>query len=298
MFHGLISGRAGVAARAALFVCLLCSGERLGAQPYPAAASGDEGIALVPGPALPAPLPPVSAFRNRALLLCWHTFIGVSSVSTDFPVSELASQVDAISALGYRFVDLQDALSGRLEGALNVVATIDDGHRTVPLAMEKVFLPRGIRPALFVYPAIIGTTSFAMGDAAVQRLEGEGCWIGAHGYHHLYVTEELYKSDRADFDKEIYKAKIKTEELSGLPALAFAYPFGAFSPVTKAELERAGYAFGICAFGEVQDGFVYADSGLNDEYELPRLVVTRENWPSILALLKRNAQAQGVENRE
>lgn len=201
--------------------------------------------------------------------------------------------MDAIRALGYRFVDLEDALSGRLEGALNVVATIDDGHRTVPLAMEKVFLPRGVRPTLFIYPAIIGTTSFAMGDAAVQRLEGEGCWIGAHGYHHLYVTEELYKSDRADFDKEIYKAKSKTEELSGLPVLAYAYPFGAFSPVTKAELDRAGYAFGLCAFGEVQPGFVYGDAGLNDEYELPRLVVTKENWPSILALLERNAGAMG-----
>lgn len=288
-----MSARRRAWACAALFFSFISPVKLLEAQPYPNARSGAEGVSLVVGPASPAPLSPVSAFGDRAIVLCWHTFIGVSSVATDFPVSTLASQVDAIRALGYRFVDLEDALSGRLEGALNVVATIDDGHRTVPLAMEKVFLPRGIRPTLFIYPAIIGTTSFAMGDAAVQRLEGEGCWIGAHGYHHLYVTEELYKSDRADFDKEIYKAKAKTEELSRLPVLAYAYPFGAFSPVTKAELERAGYAFGLCAFGEVQNGFVYADAGLNDEFELPRLVVTKENWPSILALLERNARGPG-----
>jgi peptidoglycan/xylan/chitin deacetylase (PgdA/CDA1 family) len=252
----------------------------------------DEGIVLVAGPSGPAALPPVSKFQNRAILLCWHTFLGVASVPTDFSLPELASQIDAIRALGYRFVDLEDALSGRLEGNLNVVATIDDGHRTVPLAVEKVFLPRGIRPTLFIYPAVIGTTSFAMDDYAVQRLGGEGCWIGSHGYHHLFVNEELYRSDRADFDKEIYKGKLKTEEIIDLPVLAFAYPYGALSEVTKIELRRAGYAFGIGAFGSVQSGFVYADSALNDEYELPRLVVTKDNWPALRALLERNATAR------
>ena len=294
MFYGSILGRAQAVVRAALILFILGLTEPFWAQSYSDLASSapGEGIVLVPGPASPGKLPPVDRFQNRAIILCWHTFLGVASVPTDFTLSELASQVDAIQALGYRFVDLEDALSGRLEGALNVVATIDDGHRTVPLAVEKVFLPRGIRPTLFVYPAVIGTTSFAMGDSAVQRLEGKGCWVGAHGYHHLFVNEELYRSDRADFDKEIYKAKLKTEELIDLPVLAYAYPYGAFSAVTKEELARAGYAFGLCAFGSVQSGFVYADSILNDQYELPRLVVTKDNWPSLRALLERNAKTQ------
>ncbi len=231
------------------------------------------------------PLPDPTAFRDRALVLCWHTFLGASSVDTDFSKVEVAAQLDALQALGYRFVDLEDALAGRIEGHLNLVATMDDGHRSVPSGVEGVFLPRGIRPALFIYPAIIGSIPSAMDDEGLRRLQAEGLMVGAHGYHHLFVTEDLYKSSRADFEKEIFKAKDKTEALSRLPVLIYAYPYGAYSPITITEVARAGYAWGLA----VRPGFVYAEPSLNQPYELPRLVVTRANWKDIYALLERNA---------
>lgn len=231
------------------------------------------------------PLPDPSDFQDRALILCWHTFLGASSVDTDFSKAEVAAQLDALQALGYRFVDLEDVLAGRISGPLNLVATMDDGHRTVPAGVEGVFLPRGIRPALFIYPAIIGSIPSAMDDAGLHRLQAEGLLVGAHGYHHLFVTEDLYKSDRAEFEKEIFKAKDKTEALSRQPVLIYAYPYGAYSPITIAEVARAGYAWGLA----VRPGFVYAQPSLNQDYELPRLVVTRTNWKDIYALLERNA---------
>jgi peptidoglycan/xylan/chitin deacetylase (PgdA/CDA1 family) len=245
----------------------------------------DESIVLDALPAFPRPLEPTAAFGDRALLLCWHSFLGNPSMDTDFSLHELATQLDSLFALGYRFVDLRDLLAGRISGRLNIVATLDDGHRTVPRAVEEVFLPRGIRPAVFVYPAIIGSVPYAMDEAAVRRLVAEGCLVGAHGYHHLFVTEKLYKSDRAEFNAEIYKAKYKTEALTGLPIMLYAYPYGAYSPVTLSEVEKAGYAYGVA----VKKGFVYADSALDPAYELPRLVVTREGWKDIYELLVRNA---------
>lgn len=235
------------------------------------------------------PLPDPSAFQARALILCWHTFLGASSVDTDFSKAEVAAQLDALQALGYRFVDLEDALAGRISGPLNLVATMDDGHRSVPSGVEGVFLPRGIRPALFIYPAIIGSIPSAMDDEDLHRLQAQGLLVGAHGYHHLFVTEELYKSDRVAFEKEIYKAKDKTEALSRLPVLIYAYPYGAYSPITVTEVVRAGYAWGLA----VRPGFVYAEPRLNLDYELPRLVVTRANWKDIYALLERNALSPG-----
>ncbi len=244
-----------------------------------------DSLALTAAPVLPSPLPPVEDFRDRAVLLCWHSFLGDPSLPTDFSLPELAAQLDALKALGYGFVDLADALSGRFAGRLNVVATIDDGHRTVPQAVRTVFLPRGIRPALFIYPAIIGNVPYAMDEAALRSLAAEGCLIAAHGYHHLFVTDSLYKSEPAEFHKEIYKAKSRVESIVSFPVVLYAYPYGAYSPVTIAELSRAGYAYGIA----VLPGFIYASSIRKANYETPRLVVTRDNWAGIYAQLARNA---------
>lgn len=224
--------------------------------------------------------------RDRAFVLCWHTFLGKPSLDTDFSLAELASQVDSLLALGYRFIGLEDLLFGRFSGGKNLVATIDDGHRTVSDAASKVFAARGIAPALFIFPAVIGKSDQYLDPARLAALRDEGSLIGSHGYYHLYLTETLFKRERAVFDKEVYASKSKVEELSGFPAYAFAYPFGTISEVTKVEVARAGYAFGLA----VKPGFVYADARLNDPYDLPRTVVTRAAWKETLALLERNAR--------
>jgi len=226
-------------------------------------------------------------FQDRAFILCWHTFLGKESIPTDFTTAEMAAQIDALASLGYRFITMEDLLFGRIKGPLNLVVTIDDGHRTIPSAYEKVLIPRGIVPTIFIYPSVIGTTSFAMNDAAVRELRDGGSLVGAHGYHHLFVNASLYEHDRAAFEDEIFKAKAKVEAITGLPAYVYAYPYGAYSDITLAEVARAGFRFGFA----VRRGFVYADSRLNSPYELPRTVVRRDQWEDILAFLERNARA-------
>jgi peptidoglycan/xylan/chitin deacetylase (PgdA/CDA1 family) len=223
---------------------------------------------------------------DRAFVLCWHTFLGKPSLDTDFSLDELAAQIDALLALGYRFIGLEDLLFGRFSGGKNIVVTIDDGHRTVSDAASKVFASRGIAPAIFVFPAVIGKSDHYLDPTRLEALRDAGSLIGAHGYYHLYLTETLYKRERAVFDKEVFASKSKVEELSGLPAYVFAYPFGTLSDVAKSEVARAGYAFGLA----VKPGFVYADARLNDPYDLPRTVVTRGDWKETWALLERNAR--------
>jgi hypothetical protein len=222
---------------------------------------------------------------DRAFILCWHTFLGKQELNTDFTLVELASQIDELKALGYRFIDLEDALFGRIEGGLNLVATIDDGHRTISAAYSKVFASRGIKPALFIYPAVIDASPYFMKSSDLKSLIASGCSVGSHGYYHLFVTEQLYKSDKAAFEKEIFKAKTSVEAMTGLPSFTYAYPFGIFDLITKTEVERAGYDFGLA----VKPGFVYADQRLNDRYEIPRTVVLRGGWKELIAFLARNA---------
>lgn len=227
---------------------------------------------------------------DRAFILCWHSFLGKKNLNTDFSLEELAAQLDALKALGYRFIDLKDALYGRIEGRRNLVATIDDGHRTIAAAYSKVFAPRGITPALLVYPAVIEDSPYFLKTEALQALVAAGCTVGSHGYYHLFVTEKLYKSDKASFEKEIFKAKTSVEKLTGLTSYIYAYPFGAFDQITKDEVQRAGYEFSLA----VKPGFIYADSRLNDRFELPRTVVLRDGWENLVAFLARNGGSDRV----
>ena len=231
---------------------------------------------------------------DRAFILCWHTFLGKKSLNTDFSLEELAAQLDALKALGYRFVDLDDALFGRIEGSRNLVATIDDGHRTVAWAYEKVFSERGIHPALLVYPAVIEASPYFMKEATLKSLVDSGCAVGSHGYYHLFVTEKLYKSDKAAFEKEIFTSKSRVEALTGLPSYFYAYPFGAFDRITKDEVKRAGFTFALA----VKPGFIYADSRLNDFFELPRTVVLRDGWEKLVAFLARNVGTSSIVGPE
>ncbi len=234
--------------------------------------------------ALPQPQIKPFDLADRAFILCWHSFLGKRALNTDFSLEELAAQLDALKALGYRFIDLDDALLGRIEGSRNLVATIDDGHRTISSAYAKVFASRGIKPALLIYPAVIGASPYFLKDAEVKALSDSGLVTGSHGFYHLYVNEKLYKSDKAAFEKEIFKAKTSVEALTGLPSYIYAYPFGLFDKITKVEVARAGYEFALA----VKPGFVYADSRLNDRYELPRTVVLRNGWDQLIAFLARN----------
>ncbi|MDA8410298.1 MAG: polysaccharide deacetylase family protein [Treponema sp.] len=227
----------------------------------------------------------VDDFENRALVLAWHTFLGKPQFDTDFTLAEFAAQLDAIRALGYSFPTVDDFLSGNIRGRKNVIVTIDDGNHSVPAAIRQVLLPRGIIPTLFVYPAVLGTTFFSMTDTQLAAFVAEGIPAGAHGYHHLRVTESLYRESPREFMDEIFKSKARAEALSKSSILAYAYPYGALSPRTEVELAKAGFA---AAFA-VRPGFVFADKRLDELYDLPRLVVLRSAWKDILALLARNA---------
>jgi peptidoglycan/xylan/chitin deacetylase (PgdA/CDA1 family) len=227
---------------------------------------------------------------DRAFILCWHTFLGRKDLNTDFSLDELAAQLDTFKALGYRFIDLEDALFGRIEGSRNLVATIDDGHRTIAWAYDKVFASRGIKPALLVYPAVIGASPYFLKTESLQALVAAGCTVGSHGYYHLYVTADLYKKDKPSFEKEIFKAKTSVETLTALPSYIYAYPFGAFDQITKDEVERAGYQFGLA----VKPGFIYVDERLNNRFELPRTVVLRDGWKALVAFLARNVGSSKV----
>lgn len=229
---------------------------------------------------------PLSA-AGEVLILDYHTFLGNHSSSLDYDPSALADQLDEIRALGYRFVSLEDAISGKIEGRMNIVLTIDDGNRSSYEAYEDVLKPRSIRPELFVYPApILKGNAHFLSASKLRLLAAEGCGIGAHGFYHEYMSEKAWRRGPNKVKTEATRPGIEIEKLTGKRPALFAYPFGVASTEAEKLLREQGYEWAFLA-GDKMVWVDFTDPAL-DHLAVPRFIVYHWNLDQLMqALAKR-----------
>jgi peptidoglycan/xylan/chitin deacetylase (PgdA/CDA1 family) len=218
--------------------------------------------------------------------LCYHAFLD-RAVDYDINPEEFARQIAAIEAIGYRFVTWQDVRDGKIEGGKNILLTIDDANRSVLSVYGPVLKKRGIKPVIFVYPAIISRMDYAMTWTNLRMLAADGVTIGGHGYNHLYVNQKLLDKDPASFRREISTCRKRLTDRMGTAPEAYAYPFGVFSDITKIRLKEEGF---IAAF-TLRNARAFSPLSANpDPFDLPRYMVTKSSWKAVYAVLKRAAQ--------
>ena len=110
-----------------------------------------------------------TAVQGTVYVLCYHSFQGRK---TDYDVApeEFHKQMKEIRDLGYTFVRTEDVLSGRVSGDRNVWLTIDDGNESVQTVYDRTLKKFGIKPLLFIYPAIIGRVPYALKYKQLEAL--------------------------------------------------------------------------------------------------------------------------------
>lgn len=227
------------------------------------------------------------AAEGKVVILDYHTFLGNGKSNIDYSEKELAEDLDAMRAMGYKFVSLDDAIAGKIEGTANIVITIDDGNHTVYPAFKDVFEPRGIKPYLFVYPAIVkGHVRYALTPEKLKELAAAGCGVGAHGYHHNPVTDKAWIKDPKDFMHEIkLPGPALAAILDGPEPTMFGYPFGVFSKRAEDALVEAGYSWAFAADGNVVQ-VSFGDPAL-DHMAVPRTITYRYNRKGLLRELQK-----------
>ena len=222
--------------------------------------------------------------------LCYHSFLGTKRHAGDVGLTELASQLDTLSSHGYRFVTLEDMASGRISGRLNVLVTIDDGNASVKDAFRNVFKPRGIRPLLCIYPAVIGKRSYSLTWGEIASLAQEGCEVAAHGYYHLVLNERLFETDPDAFSREIAASKRMLEERLHTRIRVFAYPSGVHGPHAEKAVRDAGYRYAFTIrWGPIRVPADLAGSPLR----LPRYMIYSGNWPVVVGAIRNDALPSG-----
>ena len=240
-------------------------------------------LVLVLIPALAA------AAAGQVVILDYHTFLGNGTSSLDYTLADLAAQLDHIAALGYRIVDLDDAIAGRIEGKANVVITIDDGNRSDYAAYENVFKVRGIKPELFIYPFIIGRNKHALTPEQLKELASDGCGVGAHGFYHEYMTAKAYAHDPNKVMIEVTRPAPALQRLVGGRPILFAYPFGFGCQPVEDALRDAGYQWAFTASDKVS-AVDFSDPGL-DHFNVPRTIVYHWNRANIFKFLEQRLRS-------
>ena len=221
---------------------------------------------------------------GKVIILDYHTFLGNGKSNLDYSETELAGQLDEIKAMGYQFVSLDDAISGKIEGKANIVITIDDGNHTVFPAFKDVFEPRGIKPYLFIYPAIVtGHVRYALTPEKLLLMAQAGCGIGAHGYHHNAVTDKTWARDPKDFMTEIKRPGPVLAKIMGTAPTMFGYPFGVYSQRAEDAVAAAGYSWAFAADDKVRQ--VSFDDPDLDHFAVPRTITYRYNGKAMMKAL-------------
>ena len=211
---------------------------------------------------------------GKVIILDYHTFLGNGKSNLDYSETELAVQLDAIKAMGYQFVSLDDAISGKIEGKANIVFP----------AFKDVFEPRGIKPYLFVYPAIVtGHVRYALTPEKLRLLTQAGCGIGAHGYHHNAVTDKTWARDPKDFMTEIKRPGPVLAKILGTAPTMFGYPFGVYSRRAEDAVAAAGYSWAFAADDKVRQ--VSFDDPALDHFAVPRTITYRYNRKAMMNAL-------------
>jgi poly-beta-1,6-N-acetyl-D-glucosamine N-deacetylase len=225
------------------------------------------------------------AAAGKVVILDYHSFLGTGKSNLDYSEKELAAELDEISAMGYKFVSLDDAIAGRIEGVANIVVTIDDGNHSVYAAVKDVFEPRGIKPYLFVYPAIvIGRSRYAITADQLRTLAGDGCGIGAHGFYHNPMSEKAWTRNPRSVQTEVERPGPALERILGSRPSVFAYPYGVMSSRSEEGIAKAGYSWAFAADDKIRQ--VCFDDASLDRMAVPRTITYRYLRKALLRALK------------
>jgi peptidoglycan/xylan/chitin deacetylase (PgdA/CDA1 family) len=156
----------------------------------------------------------------------------------------------------YRVISLEEYLrcrwAHRLPPARSVVLTFDDGYAD-NLTLAYPVLRRCRFPAtLFIVSSAVGQTNqWDQGSVltgrpllswrGIRKLWANGLSMGAHTQTHA----SLAGLAPAQIEQEIAGSRQVLEQMLGIPVRTFAYPYGVWTPESRAILARTGF-LGAC----------------------------------------------------
>jgi glycosyltransferase involved in cell wall biosynthesis/peptidoglycan/xylan/chitin deacetylase (PgdA/CDA1 family) len=209
------------------------------------------------------------------------------------PPEQFAAQLDGLRRAGWSFVDL-DRLRAGLRGESElpkraILLTFDDGYESVLTAGAPLLASRDIPAVLFALTEKIGGVNDwdepgprgpqpLLDAEGLRALVEAGVSVQSHGATHRRLTELA----AGELERELRGSKERLRSLGLAEPVAFAYPFGVWSPEAAAAVRDAGYELAFT----VTPGVV---AGGQNPYALPRVEVLAADGPRTVRIKARTA---------
>ena len=188
-------------------------------------------------------------------------------------------QMHYLEMTGYTVVPLRDiyeyAAGKRSNLPKNAVAiTIDDGWRSAYTEAFPELKRRHFPFTIFIYPKIIGKTTYALTWKQIREMAEAGVDVESHSYSHPFLTRRYQATlDEKQYSEwlehELVESKRILERETGRPVCFLAYPYGEYDHHLTVNVAKAGYEAALtCDWGKVTRG--------TDPLRLRRVVIDKK----------------------
>lgn len=213
---------------------------------------------------------------SDAIVLCYH--VVESPADTIFTISREAfrQQMDYLAKAGFNVVPLahvHEYVEGKRKRLPEnpVVITVDDGWKCTYTEFYPVMKEYGFPFTAFIYPKIIGQTSYALSWNQIEEMAEDGVDIQSHSLSHPFLTKRRHSSMGGEryaswLSSELAESRKTLEEKTGKKVRYLAYPYGDYDTRVAKASKEAGYEAALtCDFGEVRKG--------SDPFRMKRVVI-------------------------
>ncbi|MEW5938805.1 MAG: polysaccharide deacetylase family protein [Chloroflexota bacterium] len=203
-------------------------------------------------------------------ILLYH-HIDVSPVNSRYYVTpeKFEEQIKLLRDWEYTTITTEMLVKAITEGASlpprPIIITFDDANADNYANAFPIMQKYGFTGVLYIPFYYIGAPEKLTVDQ-IKEMTAAGWEVGSHSLTHPDVND----LDTARMRAEIVESRKKLQELLGVPALTFAYPFGANSSAAVDYVKFAGYIAGMGATGFT------ADQGISNLFVLQRCEI--QGW--------------------
>ena len=203
--------------------------------------------------------------QATATILCYHIIQSPQDPRMEISREAFRQQMRYLAMTGYNVItlrELYDYVAGRRQSIPKnaIVITFDDGWRStyteVFPEMQRFHFPFTV----FIYPNIIGQTTYAMTWKQIKELSDAGVDVQSHSFTHGWLTRRRHTQwDEKTYDEwlthELAGSKQTLEKEIGHPVQFLAYPYGDYDIRLTKNAAKAGYTAALtCDYGRVKKG--------------------------------------------